>query len=196
VPIVEPSGGSSGGSSGTVTDRMAVRLSALGLKGATWDNAATNSEGNRGAPTQQMAGTLAGFLNGDVVSNVWLQFAQAASGTAPAGAYVALYDTAGNQLAVSASIPSNAGWTAGTGYVAFPLASPYTFTATKAAYLCVLINGAWGTTQPLFDQGNNNGRELNTGFTVPSTVVQTGQATPPSPATFSASTFNLWMGWS
>ncbi len=178
--------------------RVARRNAAMGFTDQTWDLVSPVATLSALAPTsQKVYGSMVGLNAGDVVSNVFMALSTAGAGTTPTGIYLGLYTTAGVQLAVSANLAANSGWT-GTGIKSFALSSPYTVTTAGGYYLCLLQNGTWGTTsmQPFIGGQQTKIVQSAIGSGPTFCVAQTSQATLPSPATFVGDASNYWFGWS
>lgn len=178
--------------------REALMGAAWGIKGQAWDPYSA-AVGGGALTSQRLSGALCGLQVGDVVSNIILNVSQAASGTAPTGLFVGLYDTAGNLKASSNNLNANAIWTS-LGYAVAPLSASFTVTTAGGYFLAALQNGAFGTTNLNVTKNTNVGSNLT--LAGPSGLarnpLQNGQTTLPNPATFTAAagTDNIWMGWS
>jgi len=137
--------------------------------------------------TQKLEGALVGLNAGQTVTGV--AFACQANSASLTRCQSLLYDTAGNLLAAATNTPAKFDAAAGT-VVAFPFSAPYKVTITGAYYLAI---HAVGTTPPTLYRGANT--TVNGGVSpgVAAFVLQTGQATPPNPATFSTETVTWWM---
>jgi hypothetical protein len=145
-------------------------------------------------PTQTMRGNLVPVAFGTTISGVAVDIMIAAAGTLPTGVFVALYDLAGNQLAVSADVKALANWNV-TGLKSFPFTTPWVVTQDGAVYACILKNGVYGTTEPqIGGVAQNTGTGSALGANAPAAVFQAGQATPPSPATLVANDSFQWFG--
>jgi hypothetical protein len=181
------------------TPRQRVRDQARGFGGQVWENSLVNL-GSTAPATQALYGTLAGFLAGDVITNIIVAVATAGAGTTPTGIYLALYSASGALEAETANLAASAIWTpgAGAGYAVCTLSSPFTVPSTAGYYLTFVQNGTWGTTQlKLISSalGSIEGSIEVSGYAA-ACVKQTAQATPPSPATLGGSTENFWFAWS
>lgn len=174
----------------------ALRSTAQGLGGSAYDARLANNNAF-GFTSQVVYAQLVGIAFATTITNVVVCLATAAAGTAPTNAFVAIYDTAGpTRLALSADLKANAAW-ASTGYQAFPLTAPYVTTAAGGFYVCVTVNGAWGTTQPL-GIGNTSQPSVASGALGANAVASGTMAAQASmPATLTLVTGGVqWIGWS
>lgn len=134
--------------------------------------------------SQGMYASLAGFKAGDVITNI-VVFAPTV-GTVSA-VFAAVYDLAGNRLAVSADF--SASWAARLNVI--PLTTPYVVPADAGLYLA--FNSTWSV-QPTIVRGISQ-LTPTIGSGAMLWVQQTGQASPPATATFAASGLGaLWVG--
>jgi hypothetical protein len=167
---------------------------ALGLGFSSYPMNAVGSN-NSALTSQTVNGTLLGAQSGQVITSVVVVCVTGAAGASPAGMFVALYSTAGTRLAVSANVNTAASWPALT-FVSVALTAPFTVTTSGGLYGAILQNGSFGTTNPTFQLPAAG---LNTNVAYPSGVFaavnQVGQATMPTPATFTGGGNNYWMGW-
>lgn len=103
---------------------------------------------NTSAPaTQVVYGNLLGLVAGDVVTGVVLRIVTAAAGSLPTTARFGIADSTGKILAISGNLNALANWAAGA--MPYPFAAPYTVLASGGFFACFVVNGVWGTTQPL-----------------------------------------------
>jgi hypothetical protein len=99
------------------------------------------------APATQVAyGEVVGLANGELITGIALWNQVAAAGTLPATARFGIADSTGKILAISGNENALAQWAVGINK--HPLAAPYTIPADGLYYLCFVVNGVWGTTQP------------------------------------------------
>lgn len=143
--------------------------------------------------TQAVLGVLCPVAFGTTVSGVAYCIQTAAAGTLPTGVFVALYDLTGVQLAVSADVKALANWNA-TGLFSSAFTTPWTVTQDGAVYAAILKNGVYGSTEPAIatmTAVTGSGQKL--GANAAGAVTQTGQATMPSPATFTANDSYPWL---
>lgn len=151
------------------------------------------------APTSKTVyGCLNGLRVGDVVSNIVVTVAQVAAGTAPTSCFAGLFDTTGARLAVSADLKDSAIWTTALGPVSAPLSSPYVVPNDGGYYAAIWFDGVFGTTAlNLARSTANSYAQLAYGSNAAQHVIQTGQATFPSTATFvTTSAVTLWIATS
>jgi hypothetical protein len=106
------------------------------------------------APTsQKVFGSPIGLRRGDVVAGIMLRVGTAAAGTNPTTVRFGLADSGGKIVAVSANRGSSGSddaatvFAVGANKVAF--SSAYTVPADGLYFAVMLVNGTWGTTQPL-----------------------------------------------
>jgi Pectate lyase superfamily protein len=135
----------------TPADPLAV---AMGYKSWNW-NSATTGAGN--ALTSQRIDVAAVYIpHGTVVTNVVLDVIVAAAGTAPTGFFVGLCTTA--KMVRQSGNLNNSALLTSTGTKQFALTSTYvsnpTDSPTGLYFVCMLQNGAFGTTNPTFLRGN------------------------------------------
>jgi hypothetical protein len=143
--------------------------------------------------TQAVLGVLVPVSFGTTVSGVAVCRTVAAAGTLPTGVYVALYDLTGVQLAVSANVNTLSLWNA-TGLTSFAFGTAWTVTQDGAVYAAVLKNGTYGSTEPqIATMTAVTGTGSALGSNAAGAVTQTGQATMPSPATFTANDSYPWL---
>jgi len=148
---------------------------------------------NRTLATQSVFGVLVPVSFGTTVSGVAVCIQTvAANGTLPTGVFVALYDLTGVQLAVSADVKAVSGWNA-TGPKSFAFTTPWTVTADGAVYACILKNGVWGTEAQIATMTAVTGTGKALGSNAAGAVIQTAQATMPTPATFTANDSYPWL---
>jgi hypothetical protein len=136
------------GSPGTWTNASASRLqlarTAAGVISETWD---PRTGTNAGAPASQaLYGQILGLRAGDVSTGVVLRNTQAAAGTSPTTARFGLADSTGKILVLSGNVNTAAEWPLAA--VKFAFTAPYTVLADGGYFLCFVVNGTWGTTQP------------------------------------------------
>lgn len=157
-------------------------------------------------PTTQRMDAIALYIPpGQTITNIYLTVQTAASGTVPAGFFVGIASPTvalggtGLMLAQSANLASSASLTT-AGIQAFPLSTPYATKTTDSSkgfyYICLLENGAFGTTNVAFHRGNGTNPGLGTAGTNGwFGNIGTGLATPP--ANGSAVTFSsgAGLGW-
>lgn len=96
--------------------------------------------------TQKVFGDLFGFSLGQVLSGIVLRNGVAAAGSLPTTARVGIADAKGNMLAISGNLNALANWAAGANLL--PFAAPFTIPSDGGYYICFVVNGVWGTTQP------------------------------------------------
>jgi hypothetical protein len=187
VPVVTPPG--------SIAPLTAISLTARGLITETWSPYINPN--NQAPGTQTLYGTLVPLRGGQIVSNVVICVATAGTGTPPTGFFVALYTTTGVQLGVSANQNTSTVLTT-QGYGALPLITPVTIPADGGYYPCFLQNGTFGGTTVAYIRTANStgGQSGQFGSAARPVVKQTGQATPPSPATFVTGDFTYWFGLS
>lgn len=173
--------------------RDQLRVFSRGLLAESFDPALI--AGQSTLTSQQCVGQIVGLYAGDVVTNIVLLVTTAAVAAEPTNFFVALYDLTGVRLAISAEQKSNTGLLA-TGFAPIPLAAAYTVPAgsTGCFYAAVCQNGAFGTPLQIARANTLANTNAAVGSNSADAVVQTGQATPPSPATFVASTTRYWIG--
>jgi hypothetical protein len=193
--LVAPTGGASSGSAVDQYERIRVRDAAFGIAGQTYDMMGTGGTGT--TPVSQVIyGALVGLIAGDVVTNILMFCTVAAGGTNPTGVYSAICSNTTTRVAVSNNLNTTAFKTVSV-YGALPLSSPYTVPTTGAYYLCVLVNGTWGTTQPTLTKSGVANTPISIAGTggLPWVVNQTGQATISATPTLVGTTVLYWMGW-
>lgn len=146
--------------------------------------------------SQVLNGTLVGLTAGETITNLYTWVKTAGTSTPPTGIYLAIYDTSGNRLAITGNLNGSSEWTA-TGYATAALTSPFVVPTTGAYYIVLVQDGNWaGTNMVLgvFPTSQAGAAKLGSGPSFG--VTQSGQASPPSTATFSTSTFAIWYAWS
>lgn len=120
----------------------------------SWTVLPAQSGGNQTAATSQKIHVSAlGLRAGMTATNIHIRVGVAAAGTAPTAFYLALLDSAGNRVAVTADLKSDSKLTA-IGWPSFAFATPYSVTSTGLFYCALLQNGSFGTTQPQFGRGS------------------------------------------
>lgn len=113
---------------------------------------------NTNTPTSQAAnGVMVGLRAGDVVTGVLLRIQTAAAGTLPTLSRFGLADSTGKILALSNDLSAVINWSVGP--ATFPFTAPYTVLTDGGYFACFLVNGTWGTTQPLL--GRLSGAQPN-----------------------------------
>jgi hypothetical protein len=152
-------------------------------------------QGNAGwtMPTQALRGCLVPVAFGTTVSGVAYCITTAAAGTLPTGVFVALYDLAGNRLALSADVKALANWNT-VGVFSSPFITPWTVTQDGAVYAAIVKDGVYGSTEPQIGGMTaltGTGKAL--GANAPGAVLQAGQATPPALAVFTANDSYQWL---
>lgn len=148
---------------------------------------------SRTLATQALLGVLVPVSFGTVVSGVCVCIETvAANGSLPTGVYVALYDLTGVQLAVSADVKAVSGWNA-TGPKSFSFTTAWTVTQDGAVYAAILKNGVWGTEAKIATMTAVTGTGKALGSNAAGAVTQTGQATAPATATFTANDSYPWL---
>src|SRR5438876_7402171 len=147
---------------------------------------------SRTLATQALLGVLVPVQFGTVVSGVAVCIETvAANGTLPTGVFVGLYDLTGVRLALSADVKAVANWNA-TGLFSFAFTTAWTVTADGAVYACILKNGVWGTEAKIASMTAVTGSGAALGANAAGAVTQTGQATIPTTATFTANASYPW----
>jgi hypothetical protein len=170
-------------------ERYQIAVDAQGLKGEAFPR---SNLGNSSLTTQRMNGTLLGFREGDVVTNVCC--ALQANGATLTLAKIGLYSTAGVLLASTAE--SSSSFTSGAPKtISLPLTSPYTILTQGGYYIAILVVG---TTMPNVYRG---GVVAGTGLAFSGGVrfnnSQAGLTDLPANATFAdADNLVVWFGWS
>lgn len=96
--------------------------------------------------TQKVFGDLFGFSAGQVIAGIVLRNVVAAVGTLPTTVRVGIADAQGNMLAISGNLNALANWAAGPNLL--PFATPFTVPSDGGYYVCFVVNGVWGSTQP------------------------------------------------
>jgi hypothetical protein len=96
--------------------------------------------------TQKVFGDLFGFSAGQVLTGILTRNVVAAAGTLPTTARFGIADAQGNMLAISGNVNALANWAAGPNLQ--PFATPYQIPSDGGYYLCFVVNGTWGSTQP------------------------------------------------
>lgn len=134
---------------------------------------------------------LIGLLKGDIITNIHV--AVSTTGTTTTNTFVALYNSAGNRLAVSNDLTTALD---STGMKTLALSSAYTILSDGAYYIAILtVNGTPANCATLVRGTSNNSVMAAVGSGVKVDGTQTGQSTMPSSATISAgTTFGYWMG--
>lgn len=184
------------GTPGTWSTTKPVDPLARALGYINWNyNSAAGGSGN--VPTSQRIDAVAIWLPaGTAINNINLNVTTAAAGTAPTGFYVGL-TSAAKVVAQSSNLNSNAVLTS-TGAKSFPLSATYTTSLTDSPsglyYVLILLNGAFGTTNPAFMRANGS-----TPGTAPSGPsfgnIGTGQATIPANGTAVTLSAAAGLGW-
>ena len=129
---------------GFVIPRPQIALTAEGL--ITECESSLSGEANSAPISQTIYGAVVGLRGGDVITGILLRNSTAAAGTSPTTARAGIADSTGTILALSANVNAAANWPVGA--VPLALTAAYTILADGAYYLCWVVNGAWGTTQP------------------------------------------------
>lgn len=137
-----------------------------------------------------LRGALVGLRAGDVISTVSITITVA--GSSVTHAQVGVYKTDGTLVASSADSAADRTACQSTGVVTFTLATPYQVPSDDGYYLTVTLSAS--TTVPTLLRGSSQAGSINAvGSGVVPTVIQTGQATVPSPATFATSASTVWL---
>lgn len=167
---------------GSASNRVDILAAGAGMVAQAFDLRASQNTAN--VASQGMYGSLCGFKAGDVITNVIVYGVTVGTVSAVFGA---VYDTAGNRLAISNNF--SASW-AGAAANVIPMISAYTVPADAALYLA--FNSTWSV-QPTVARGvSQTTPTIGSGAKL--WVQQTGQASPPSTATFVASGLGaLWI---
>lgn len=161
-----------------------------GLKGQNFDRVVSGSSSTLTDGT--IYAVQLDFRAGDIVNNLYVAIATAASGT-PSVSKMGIYDTSGNRLAISAD--QGTAWSA-TGTAAVPLTAPYTVTANGSYYVAIISKA--GTT-PITVLRGSNVAAVNTavGSGVTFAKTQASQTDLVNPATFvNTGIIGFWTGWS
>lgn len=132
-------------SAGVTSSRPQIRQSAAGVLDQTLPQTMMN--GTSAPGTQVVYGFLLGLKVGDVATGIMLRNTVAAAGAAPTMARFGLADASGKIVALSANLGAPANWAAGP--IAFPFSAPYKAPLEGGYIGCFVVNGVWGTTQPL-----------------------------------------------
>ena len=127
--------------------RDQVLMAALGFKAWTFDY--SHIRGGLALQAGQLRSRALVLVAGDVISNLVIDVYVVAAGAAPTNLWLALYTSASPAALVASSVDtaSDAQWTS-IGLKSFALTTPYTVPSTAVYYGAVLMNGAFGTTQP------------------------------------------------
>jgi hypothetical protein len=136
--------------------------------------------------SQAIVGALIPLYAGDVASGIGFLVTQAGTGTPPTNFFGALYDLAGNRLAVTADSAASTSLTT-AGYQSLNFSTAYTCPTTGSYYGCIMMNGAFGTqafNAARLAGGTGVGGAVGSNAKV--AVTQTAQTTMPSTATFTA----------
>lgn len=166
--------------------RSDLRLRAEGLLAEPWPRSQISAF--TALTLQTVYFQLVGLQAGDVVTGV--AYHLNTNGASITLGKVALYDTSGNRLAVSAN--STASFTSGASTnVALPFTATYTVTANAGYYVAVLNVGGTGAT--LGRDGAPTGGSDAIGTGARPMAVMTGQTDMPSTATFAAATLSPWL---
>jgi hypothetical protein len=132
------------------TDRTQVGVTAAGVIS---ENGDPSVYGSTGSPsTQVVYGQLLGLKAGDLVTGVLLRNQTAAAGTLPTTARFGIADSTGKILALSGNDTALALW--GTGANPHAFTAAYTVLADGGYFACFVVNGTWGSTQPLMIRGS------------------------------------------
>jgi hypothetical protein len=169
-------------------DRYKIRMTASGVIAETYDRAVSSSSSV--VVSQTIYYCLIGLLKGDVVTNLHIGTVTQSTG-ATTNAYMALYDTSGNRLAVSSDVTTALD---SVGMKTVAMASPYTVTTSGAYYVAVLVNNSG--TPPTFGRNNSNST-MTAGIGSGARIagVQTGQTSMPSSGTIgTGATIDFWIG--
>lgn len=121
-----------------------LNWSALGVIVENFDPVTATS--GTAPATQKVYGDAFGFAAGTVVTGIVLRNAVAAAGTLPTTVRVGIADATGKMLAISGNLNALANWAAGPNLL--PFAAPFTIPTDGGYFLCLVVNGTWGTTQP------------------------------------------------
>lgn len=178
------------GDNNTITNinRLNAKMVGSGVIAETYDRSTSSSSSV--AVSQTIYFVLIGLLKGDVVTNLSVGTTTVSTG-ATTNAYLALYDTSGNRLAVS-SDQTTALDSVGIHTVA--MGTPYTVTTSGAYYVAILVNNAG--TPPTFGRNNSNST-MTAGVGAGSRLAgtQTGQTTMPTTATIgTGAPIAYWIG--
>lgn len=187
--------GATGAAGPTGNSRPELRDAAIGFKGQVWDIFCAPTVQSVVA-TQILYGSMGGLVAGDVVTNLIANVITAGVGTAPTSIFVAIYKTDGTLMASSGNLAASAIWTT-VGWAIAPLSAPFTVPTSGGYYFCLLQDGVFATTAMQIHRGTQTtavDQSLIAGKARPC-VLQTGRTALPSPATFTPSTGNYWMGW-
>lgn len=169
-------------------DRYRARMVASGVIAETYDRAVSSSSSQ--AVSQTIYYCLIGLLKGDVVTNLHIGTVTQSTG-ATTNAYMALYDTSGNRLAVSTDQTTGLD---SVGMKTVAMSTPYTVTTSGAYYVAVLVNNSG--TPPTFGRNNSNST-MTAGIGSGARIagVQTGQTSMPSSGTIgTGATIDFWIG--
>lgn len=135
-----------------------------------------------------LAGSLVGLVSGSTISNISLINVAANTATL---FKVALYDLAGNRLAVSTD--QKALFT-GALIVTVPLITPYVVPVTGGYYAALVVTT--GGTSPSIGRANATVNAYPLGSNARPQFIQTGQSDAPISATFATTTNAYWFGLS
>jgi len=170
--------------------RDAIRLRGMGIVSETFPAAAATTSGLM--ISQTVYYNAIGFLKGDIVT--YINIPVVAFGTTTTNCYVAIYDSAGNRLAVSNDLTTALDTSNGMKQCA--LSAPYTIPSTGLYYAAVLVVNGTPANCPTIARGSSNSTvTAGIGAGVRLSGTQTGQSTMPSTATIVAgSPFAFWLG--
>lgn len=134
-----------GGGKGSIEQTpQFLNWAGLGLIAENWDPVGATAA--TAPATQVVYGDSFGFAVGTVITGIVLRCGVSAAGTLPTTARVGIADSTGKILAISGNVNALANWAVGPNKI--PFAAPYTILADGTYYLCFVVNGTWGTTQP------------------------------------------------
>lgn len=157
-------------------------------------------------PTSGRMDAVALYLPpGETINNIFLTVQTPGSGLAPTGFFVGLaaptpaLGGTGLMLAQSANLAASAALTT-AGIQAFQLSAPYVTKVADSAkgfyYVCLLENGAFGTTNVAFERGNGTnpglGTASNNGWFG---NIGTGLVTPPANGAGVTFSSGAGLGW-
>jgi hypothetical protein len=164
----------------TIPRQEAYQL-ARAAEGIVAENFPPTLANNQSALASQLVfGNLVGIRGGTVCTGIVLRVFTAAAGTTPTTARVGLADSTGKILVLSGNVNAAASWAQGPRQFAFT--APYTTLADGGYYACVVINGTYGTTQPMaLMAGSGAGAGLTViGSNVPPTFTWAAQSDLPA----------------
>jgi hypothetical protein len=168
-------------------DRYAIRLTAEGMIAETFPMSAAVS--GAGCATGDVRATSIGLRAGDIVASITVALGST-PGSGVAKGQLALYSKAGVLLANSADTP--AAFQTSNAYVTLSMSAAYTVPTDDGYYCAMFITG---TTMPTVLKGYTvQPSNLALGSGMAKAVAQTGQASLPGPATFTASALGIWFG--